>query len=231
VVIAPGITESVLRSGVRTAMHGPTDDELLNRIQQGDDTAWRTLVDRYEGRLMAYVLPRVKQRPVAEDIVQETFLGFLNSLPNYDGRPLESYLFAICAHKLTDHLRREGRRPMLVPLSSTASGTTTGLAGTVRQASSVVRSGERRCIEERALVDVLRDLISHWKRRGEWVKLQCIELLIVRGWPNKVVAEKLRISEQQVANFKFDFINRMRNQLGRLGLSEDLFPELTMTST
>ena len=46
------------------------------------------------------------------------FLGFLNSLPNYDGRrPLESYLFSICAYKLTDHLRREGRRPA-VPLSA-----------------------------------------------------------------------------------------------------------------
>ncbi len=50
----------------------------------------------------------------SEDIVQETFVGFLNSLPNYDRqRPLESYLFSICAYKLTDFLRREGRRPAI----------------------------------------------------------------------------------------------------------------------
>ena len=69
---------------------------------------------------MAFVESRLGRRGPSEDIVQESFLGFLNSLPNYDGRrPLESYLFSICAYKLTDHLRREGRRPA-VPLSSAA---------------------------------------------------------------------------------------------------------------
>ena len=46
--------------------------------------------------------------------MQETFIGFLTSLPNFDERrPLEGYLFSIAAHKLTDYLRREGRRPTL----------------------------------------------------------------------------------------------------------------------
>ena len=45
--------------------------------------------------------------------MQETFVGFLTSLPNYDpARPLEGYLFSIAAHKLTDVMRRQGRRPL-----------------------------------------------------------------------------------------------------------------------
>src|SRR6185369_15484942 len=86
------------------------DSLLIERIRRGESDAWNELIERYEGRLLAFVESRLGRRGPSEDIVQESFLGFLNSLPNYDGRrPLESYLFSICAYKLTDHLRREGR--------------------------------------------------------------------------------------------------------------------------
>ena len=88
------------------------DQLLIERISQGDSQAWEDLIARYEGRLLAFVESRIRNRSTSEDIVQETFIGFLNSLPNYDRRrPLEGYLFSICAYKLTDVLRREGRRP------------------------------------------------------------------------------------------------------------------------
>ena len=68
--------------------------------------------------------------------------------------------------------------------------------------------------------------MTRWKERGDWTKLRCIELLIVRGWANKDVAEELGISEQQVANFKFDFLARMRALIQKQGVPEDVFPEL-----
>jgi RNA polymerase sigma-70 factor (ECF subfamily) len=51
-------------------------------------------------------------------------------------------------------------------------------------------------------------------------------LLFVRGRANKDVATLLDITEQQVANFKFDFLSRMRTLVRKKGLSEDIFPEL-----
>ena len=176
---------------------------------------------------MAFVESRIGRRAVSEDIVQEAFIGFLNSLPNFDGRrPLESYLFSICAYKLTDHMRREGRRPAL-PLSAGAdSGGEWQLASPARAASSIVRSGERRDLEEKALVEALEQQVLRWKERGDWCKLKCIELLFVRGWANKDAATELAITEQQVANFKFDFLARMRSIVRKQGLSEDVFPEV-----
>jgi RNA polymerase sigma-70 factor (ECF subfamily) len=40
------------------------------------------------------------------------------------------------------------------------------------------------------------------------------------------VATQLEISEQQVANFKFDFVARMRSIIRRMEMPEDIFPEL-----
>ena len=210
------------------------DALLVQAIQRGDQRAWQDLIDRYEGRLMAFVESRIRNRASTEDIVQETFVGFLNSLPNYDQRrPLEGYLFSICAYKLTDHLRREGRRPT-VSLTAAAGEESSSpwqlISGRARPASSIVRSGERRGLEESAIVDALRTQIAKWKEQGDWAKLKCIELLFVVGTSNKEVANELGLTEQQVANFKFDFIARTKTLVGRLQLDEEVFPELASDS-
>jgi RNA polymerase sigma-70 factor (ECF subfamily) len=208
-------------------MTSDADSLLIERIRRGEGQAWDDLITRYEGRLLAFVESRLGRRGPSEDIVQESFVGFLNSLPNYDGRrPLESYLFSICAYKLTDHLRREGRRPA-VPLSSASD--TSGewqVSGGARHASSIARSGERKELEEKAIVEALCDQIGRWRDKAEWTKLMCAELLFVRGWANKDVAEHLSITEQQVANYKFDFIARLRTLIQRQNLDEEVFPEL-----
>src|SRR6266568_3042709 len=94
-------------------MSSETDRLLIEQIRQGDSSAWDRLIARYEGRLLAFVDRRLHDRASSEDVVQETFIGFLNSLPNFDERrELQTYLFTIASHKLTDHLRRQGRHPL-----------------------------------------------------------------------------------------------------------------------
>ncbi len=203
------------------------DQLLIDRIRGGDAGAWEQLIDRYEGRLLAFVENRLSRRGVSEDIVQETLVGFLNSLPNYDGRrSLESYLFSICAYKITDYLRREGRRPAIPLSAGSDSSGDWQLAGRGRPASSIARSTERRRLEEDALLEALHDQVARWQKRGDWVKLQCIELLTVRGISNKRASRILEITEQQVANYKFDFLARLRTLVKRKNLSPDVFPEL-----
>jgi RNA polymerase sigma-70 factor (ECF subfamily) len=210
-------------------MSSPRDADslLIERIRGGESDAWNDLIDRYEGRLLAFVESRLGRRGPSEDIVQESFLGFLNSLPNYDGRrPLEGYLFSICAYKLTDHLRREGRRPAVPLAGSGDSSATWEIAGNERKASSIARSGERKSLEEKAIVQALREQIDRWREKGEWTKIKCAELLFVRGWANKDVADELSLSEQQVANYKFDLIARLRTLITRSEVPQDVFPEL-----
>ncbi len=207
---------------------GEADSYLVERIREGDSDAWQALIDRYEGRLMAYTDSRIRNRASSEDIVQEAFVGFLISLPNYDGsRSLESYLFSICAYKMTDHLRREGRRPSIQMhhRGSTGSGQIDP-AGSERVASSIARSVERKEIEETAVREAISEQIERWKSSDGWIKLRAIELLFVRGLANKEVAEKMNLSEQQVANYKSDFQIRLRSIIRRMNLDEGVFPEL-----
>lgn len=205
-------------------MRDNTGDRLLiDLVRKGDELAWADLIGRYEGRLMAFVESRIHNRTSAEDLVQDTFHGFLISLPNYDPKtPLESFLFAIAAHKLTDHLRRNGRRPT-VPLDGLddSNGPGGDPVGRYRHASSLMRSKEHRGIEEQLLGRSLGDLITSWRERGEWERLKCIELLFVKGLPNKVASEVLQISEQSVANHKFAAVSKLKEAARKAGATEE----------
>jgi RNA polymerase sigma-70 factor (ECF subfamily) len=201
---------------------------LIDAIRAGDALAWQSLIAKFEGRLIAFAESRLRDRAASEDIVQETFIGFLTSLPNYDSRrPLEGYLFSICAYKITDHLRRVGRRPPLVS-ARTRDGDdmTMQIPGSARVASSIVRSGERKRLEEEAVAEAIRDSIQRWKERGDWQKLRCLELLLVCGLANKEVAQRTGLTEQQVANLKSDFYIRLKSIILRAGLDAEVFPEL-----
>lgn len=188
-----------------------SEQHLIDRIRKGNSDAWQELIDRFEGRLLAFVNSRLRNRPASEDVVQETFMGFLVSLPNYDERtPLESYLFSIAAHKLTDLMRREGRRPT-IPLLLKDEEAGPEPSGRVRPASSMARSRERRVAEHHIIGNCLGDLIAGWRERAEYERLKCIELLFVGGLANKHVAERLGITEQAVANHKHFVVSKLKD--------------------
>jgi RNA polymerase sigma-70 factor (ECF subfamily) len=214
-------------------MASVTSDKLLvDKIREGDPDAWQQLIDRYEGRLRAFVSLRLNDRSDCEDVVQEAFIGFLTSLPHFDpNRDLSTYLFSIAAHKLTDHLRKQGRRPWEATSDSDASGRPLDeMPGRARPASSIARSGEAHMAEERVLAEALTELIRQWISREQFERLKCMELLFVRGWPNKDVAVRLGITEQTVANYKHQTIGQLQKVVRSAGLVDERIFELSRTS-
>ena len=199
-----------------------TDTEvlLIRQVRDKDAGAWIQLIERFEGRLIAFVDSRLRDRAASEDVVQETFVGFLTSLPHYDEkRDMEAYLFSIAAHKLTDHLRKQGRRPIDQFGSDDHGRPLEEVPGGARAASSIARSGERREAEERLLTDSMGQLVREWLGKGDFDRLRCLELLIVKGWANKDVAKYLDLTEQAVASYKFQTIGRLKDMARRSGLS------------
>jgi len=207
-------------------MPSDSDRLLIQQIRQGDSRAWETLISRYEGRLLAFIQRRLRDRGASEDVVQETFVGFLNSLPNFDDRrELQTYLFTIASHKLTDHLRRTGRHP-LRNLNDSNSDLLEQQFDRQLSASSRARQDERQALESAAIVRCLGQILREWQERGEYVRLKVLELLWVKGWANRDVAAFLEVSEQQVANYRFAAVKKLTEQIRAAGLSADVFPEL-----
>lgn len=208
-----------------------SDRLLIARIRAGDEEAWAECIARFEGRLLAFVNSRLRDRTASEDVVQETFLGFLIGLPNYDeNTPPEAFLFSIAAHKLTDVLRRSGRRPTLpLVLGNDSEGSPPEWRGSDRMASSLARSRERKGIEESVLRDGLEALIEQWLEQQEFERLKCIELLFVLGWPNKEAARALGISEQAVANHKHFALSKLRDFVARSPLRGTDLADLGLT--
>jgi RNA polymerase sigma-70 factor, ECF subfamily len=211
-------------------MPSESDRLLIQQIRDGDSRAWETLITRYEGRLLAFVQRRLRDRGASEDVVQETFVGFLNSLPNFDDRrELQTYLFTIASHKLTDHLRRNGRHP-LRSLSDSSSDLLNQQIDDQPGASSAARSEERRELESAAIVRCLGQILRGLQEKGDWGRLKVLELLWIKGWANRDVASFLKISEQQVANYRFAAVKKLSELIRDAGLSADVFPELHSSS-
>ncbi|MBW8041538.1 MAG: RNA polymerase sigma factor [Planctomycetes bacterium] len=87
-----------------------TDAELLARFADGDETAFREIVNRYKNGLYAFLRQFLNHRDMVEDAFQETFLQLFTSRDSFDtSRPLRPWLFTIAANKAKDALRKRQR--------------------------------------------------------------------------------------------------------------------------
>ena len=83
------------------------DADVVALAQQGRETAFRELIKRYERPVFALVYRMVRDREMAEDLAQETFIKVLNHIDRY--RPefkFSSWLFKIANNMAIDHLRK-----------------------------------------------------------------------------------------------------------------------------
>lgn len=68
-------------------------------------------VDRYSDYLYNYTIVRVNDHAVAQDLISETFLAGLKSMPNYKGDASErTWLISILKRKIIDHYRRSNSK-------------------------------------------------------------------------------------------------------------------------
>ena len=83
------------------------DADVVALAQQGRDSAFRELIRRYERPVFSLIYRMVRDRELAEDLAQDTFIKVLNHIDRY--RPefkLSSWLFKIANNVAIDHLRR-----------------------------------------------------------------------------------------------------------------------------
>ena len=91
--------------------HRDEDADLTARLRRGERDAVQDLYMRYVDRLYSLVFYQVgRNKNIAEDIVQETFLAALNSANRYRGQSKPfTWLCGIASHKISDFYRRQRR--------------------------------------------------------------------------------------------------------------------------
>ena len=89
-----------------------TDEELALGVQRGSADDLAALVERHHGPLLGYLYRMTGgDRPLAEDLVQETFLRVLRSIGQYQHpRPFKPWLYAIATNLARDHYKRAETR-------------------------------------------------------------------------------------------------------------------------
>jgi RNA polymerase sigma-70 factor (ECF subfamily) len=92
--------------------------ELVARLRAGDERAFESLVESYHGTMIAVARTYVKTRDVAEEVVQEAWLGVLKGLDRFEGRSsLKTWIMRILVNTA---MTRGGREARSVPFSSLA---------------------------------------------------------------------------------------------------------------
>jgi RNA polymerase sigma-70 factor (ECF subfamily) len=107
----------------------PLDDAALVReIVAGSHDALAALYDRHGTAVFAAASRLTSDRGLAEEVVQETFLALWDRAETFDPSlgSLAAWLHTIARNRTVDRLRAAGRRPNLVPLSTAASGPSSG---------------------------------------------------------------------------------------------------------
>ena len=85
-----------------------TEETLVERCLDGDELAARELVVRFERPIFSLIYRMVRDRELAEDLAQETFIRALNNLRRYDpSYKFSSWLFKIGYNLTIDHLRKK----------------------------------------------------------------------------------------------------------------------------
>jgi RNA polymerase sigma-70 factor (ECF subfamily) len=94
-----------------------TDDEqILAALKRGDERAFIDLVERHQALMLRVARRYVRSSAVAEEVVQETWLGVVGGLHRFEGRAsLKTWIFRILTNRAISRAEREGRT---VPMSS-----------------------------------------------------------------------------------------------------------------
>ena len=94
------------------------ETELLARLRAGDERAFETLVERHYPTMLAVARHYVKTRAVAEEVVQEAWLGVLKGIDRFEGRSsLRTWILRILVNTAKTRGAREARS---VPFASLA---------------------------------------------------------------------------------------------------------------
>jgi RNA polymerase sigma-70 factor, ECF subfamily len=142
--------------------------ELVAAAQQGDQEAFGQLYDRYVDVVFRFVLFRVGDRPLAEDLTSETFLRALRRISSvsYQGRDVGAWFVTIARNLVLDHVKSSRYR-----LEMTTAD--------ILDSSADDRSPEHEVVEEATATELMHCVAQLGRDQQECIMLRFMQGLSV----------------------------------------------------
>jgi RNA polymerase sigma-70 factor (ECF subfamily) len=142
--------------------------ELVTAAQQGDQNAFGQLYDRYVDVVFRFVLFRVGDRPLAEDLTSETFLRALRRISSvsYQGRDVGAWFVTIARNLVLDHVKSSRYR-----LEMTTAD--------ILDSSADDRGPEHKVVEEATATELMRCVAQLGQDQQECIMLRFMQGLSV----------------------------------------------------
>lgn len=185
-------------------LRGASDQQVVAWARQGVEPAFRELVRRYERPVFSLLYRMVRDRALAEDLAQETFVKVLNGIRSY--RPeykFSSWIFKIANNAAIDHLRRKSLDTLSLDGSPLAATQDERDATAVQVGSSLESPLDE--VAARELGSAIERAIA--RLRPEY--RACILLRHVEGYSYEEIAQTLELPLGTVKTY----IHRARNEL------------------
>ena len=168
------------------------DHELLVRLRAREESAFVTLIDSYGSVPLRIAMAYVPTRAVAEEVVQETWLGVLDGIDRFEGRSsLKHWVFRILTNTAKTRAIRERRS---TPFSALAQRDGSNRAAD-EAAWRALGSAAHPTPEEGLLSGELLDMIVAAIERLPPSQRAVIALRDIDGWPSGEVCEALALSK------------------------------------
>lgn len=108
------VTGSKAKPKARVDYKNSEEAVLVRRVQQGDEIAFREVVDRYQGKVFSIIYGILRSRNDAEDIAQQVFAKIYFSIGNFDFRSsLLTWIYKITVNECYDYLRKKKVRKLV----------------------------------------------------------------------------------------------------------------------
>jgi len=182
---------------------------VVTWAKQGHEAAFRELVRRYERPVFSLLYRMVRDRALAEDLAQETFIKVLNGIKSYKPEfKFSSWIFKIANNAAIDHIRRRSLDTLSLDGAPDAE-TPEAMKATAIQLDAKSETPLQE-VENRELGSAIERAIG--RLRPEY--RACILLRHVEGYSYEEIADTLDLPLGTVKTY----IHRARNELrGYLG--------------
>lgn len=107
------IPKTLASAGLRRDAGGSSDAALVQRVKQGEKSAFDLLVAKYQHKILNLVMRYVKDPSEAMDVAQEAFIKAYRAVPSFRGdSAFYTWLYRIAINTAKNHLVAARRRPL-----------------------------------------------------------------------------------------------------------------------